>query len=433
MRDLLARVRGEGPTTTSLGTFGPTAGGRWALLPMEARPFHCQRGAAMHLRRIKVLAVVIPATGLFGYELFRHLVLQPALGETESHFGEHVVSAAVLFVAVVAFSFAIFRMLERLHDQLVALNEAGIAVTADLSVDRVLERVAELARTVSGASYASVQVEREPPRIVASGSSPPNAQTLAIPIVVKGERLGELVLRDSRRGRFRESDRRALETFATQAGIALENAHLFEQVQDLVATRERVRIGMDLHDGVVQELYALGLKVEDAAELAKAQPEQAAAVLREVIGEIRGFVYDLRDGDRSVDLRPALEKVVEEFPSGGPAINLEAIEGVRLPAAAAANVLYIVREALANALRHAEASRVTIRAAAEEDSLALTVEDDGRGFDPEVESHGLGMHDMRERAGWSHGKLTVRSVPGRGTVVRVAIPLELGSPDEVIR
>ncbi len=325
----------------------------------------------MHLRRIKVLAVVIPAAGLFGYELFRHVVLQPALGETESHFGEHVISSVVLLVAVLAFSFGIFRLLERLHDQLVALNEAAIAVTADLSVDRVLERVGELAR---------------------------------------------------------------------QAGIALENAHLFEQVQDLVATRERVRIGMDLHDGVVQELYALGLKVEDAAELAKAQPEQAAAemrdaqaVLREVIGEIRGFVYDLRDGDRSVDLRPALEKVVEEFPSGGPAINLEAIEGVRLPAAAAANVLYIVREALANALRHAEASRVTIRAAAEEDSLALTVEDDGRGFDPEVESHGLGMHDMRERAGWSHGKLTVRSVPGRGTVVRVAIPLELGSPDEVIR
>lgn len=394
----------------------------------------------MHLGRIKVLAVVIPAAGLFGYELFRHLVLQPALGEAESHFGEHVVSATVLLVAVVAFSFAIFRLLERLHDQLVALNEAAIAVTADLSVDRVLERVAELARTVSGASYASVQVEREPARIVASGSSPPNAQTLALPIVVKGERLGELVLRDSRRGRFRESDRRALETFATQAGIALENAHLFEQVQDLVATRERVRIGMDLHDGVVQELYALGLKVEDAAELAKAQPEQAAAemreaqgVLREVIGEIRGFVYDLRDGDRSVDLRPALEKVVEEFPSGGTAIDLEAIDDVRLPAAAAANVLYIVREAVANALRHAEASRVTIRAAAEEDSLALTVEDDGRGFDPKVESHGLGMHDMRERAGWSHGELTVRSVRGRGTLVRVAIPLELGSHDEVVR
>src|SRR3970282_1795478 len=124
----------------------------------------------MHLRRIKVLAVVVPGAGLFGYELFRHLVLQPALGEEESHFGEHIISAAVLLIAVVVFSFAIFRLLERLHDPLVGLNEAAIAVTADLSVDRVLERVAELARAVAGASYASVRVEREPARTVASGS-----------------------------------------------------------------------------------------------------------------------------------------------------------------------------------------------------------------------------------------------------------------------
>src|SRR6266508_3067417 len=96
MRDLLARVRGEGPTTTSLGTFGPTAGGRWALLPMEARPFHCQRGAAMHLRRIKVLAVVIPATGLFGYELFRLFVLPPALGVSESPLRDDAGAGAVL-------------------------------------------------------------------------------------------------------------------------------------------------------------------------------------------------------------------------------------------------------------------------------------------------------------------------------------------------
>lgn len=94
----------------------------------------------MHLRRIKVLAVVIPATGLFGFELFRHFVLRPTLGEHGSHFSEHIFSAGVLLVAVVAFSFAIFRLLERPHDQLVALNEAAMAVTADLSVERVLER-----------------------------------------------------------------------------------------------------------------------------------------------------------------------------------------------------------------------------------------------------------------------------------------------------
>ncbi len=394
----------------------------------------------MHLRRIKILGVVVPAVGLFGFELLRHFVLQPALGEPTPHLAEHIVSAFVLTGAVVAFSFAIFRLLERLHDQLLALNEAAIAVTADLSVERVLERVAELARKVSGASYASVQVDREPTRTISSGDMPGGGPRLILPIVVKGERLGELVLAGPRGRRFRESDRGALETFATQAGIALENAHLFEQVQELVATRERTRIGMDLHDGVIQELYALGLKVEDAAHLASAEPDEAAALMREaqgelrgVIGEIRTYVYGLRDGDASVDLRPALERLVAEFPSGPPAISLEVDGESWLPAAKAANILHIVREAVANAIRHGQATHVWITVALVSDTLAVGVRDDGRGFDASSPSAGFGMRDMRERARWCRCELEVRSIPSEGTSVRIAVPLEVAATNGTTR
>jgi len=214
----------------------------------------------VHLSRIKVWAIVIPTTGLLGFELLRHYVVQPALGEQSRHVDEHIISAIILSVAVIGFSLVVFRLLERLHDQLMALNEAGIAVTGDLSVDRVLERVAELARTVAGASFASVVVGAGRQRTVASGVRPSSGERLSLPIVVKGERLGELVLAGPRGGRFRPSDRGALETFAAQAGVALENARLFEQVHELAAARDRARIGMDLHDGVIQELYAAGLK-----------------------------------------------------------------------------------------------------------------------------------------------------------------------------
>jgi signal transduction histidine kinase len=394
----------------------------------------------MHLRRIKVLAVVVPTVGLFGFELFRHFVLQPAMGEPAPHLAEHIVSAFVLTFGVVGFAFVVFRLLERLHDQLLAVNEAAITVTADLSVDRVLERVAELARKVAGASYASVQVERQPARTVSSGRAPEQGPLLVLPIVVKSERLGELVLAGPRGRRFRESDLRALETFATQAGIALENAHLFEQIQGLVANRERARIGMDLHDGVIQELYAVGLKVEDAAELAMSDPLEAADVMREVqgvlrgvIGEVRTYVYGLQDGDHSVDLGPAIERVVAEFPSGEPAVSLAVTGGPRLPAAVAANVLHIVREALANALRHAGASHVLIRAAVLDGSLVVSVVDDGNGFDPGQPSGGFGMRDMRERAGWCRCELDVRSLPGAGTTVRIEVPLEAVSGSEAIR
>ena len=394
----------------------------------------------MHLSRIKVWAIVIPTIGLLGFELLRHYVVQPALGEQSRHVDEHIISAIVLLVAVIGFSLAIFRLLERLHDQLVALNEAGIAVTADLSVDRVLERVAELARMVAGASFASVVVGAGSEPTVASGVRPLGGETLSLPIVVKGERLGELVLAGPRGGRFRSSDRGALETFATQAGVALENARLFEQVQDLAAARERVRIGMDLHDGVIQELYAAGLKAEDASELVSSDPEEAVVrvreihnVVRKVIGDVRTYVYGLRELDRSVDLRPALEYVVGEFPSGEPAIALDLDGDVRLPVATAGNVLHIVREAVANALRHAGASGVWIHAASERETLVVSVEDDGRGFDPLVPSRGLGLGDMRERAAWCLSELRVDSALGRGTTVSLSVPIEPPQAREAVR
>lgn len=389
------------------------------------------REAYMHLRRIKVLSILIPLAGLLGFEVVRHWLIQPAMGETAQHFDEHLISGVVLFVAVVAFSFAIFRLLERLHDQLVALNEAAIAVTGDLSVDRVLERVAELARTVADASYASVDVRAGRERTVDSGTRPREGESLALPIVVRGARLGELVLAGPRDGRFRNSDRRALETFATQAGIALENARLFEQEQELAATRERVRIGMDLHDGVIQELYGLRLKAEDAAQLATADASEAAALsqdihssLGHVIGEVRTYIYGLRDGDRSVELRPALESLVAEFPTARTELRLGVRGDARLPAATAAHILHVAREAVANSIRHSGASRVTVGVEASGDVVRLTVRDDGSGFEPDAPSMGLGMRDMRDRARWCGSELLVESAPGCGTTVSIAVPAD---------
>jgi len=384
----------------------------------------------MHLRRIKVLAVLIPLAGLLGFELVRHWVIQPAMGETAPHLDEHVLSGVVLFVAVVAFSFAIFRLLERLHDQLAALSEAAIAVTGDLSVDRVLERVAELARTVADASYASVDVRAGRARTVDSGARPPEGESLALPIVVRGERLGELVLAGPRDGRFRDSDRKALETFATQAGIALENARLFEQEQELATTRERVRIGMDLHDGVVQELYGLRLRAEDAAQLATDSAPETAALLHDihsslghVIGDVRAYVHGLRDADRSVELRPAFESLVEEFPMDRTELRLGVRGDARLPAAMAANLLHVAREALANSLRHSGAARVAVGVDAGEGVVRLTVRDDGAGFDPDAPSPGMGIRDMRDRARWCGSELRVESAPGRGTTVSMTVPM----------
>jgi signal transduction histidine kinase len=201
-------------------------------------------------------------------------------------------------------------------------------------------------------------------------------------------------------------------------------------VHDLAAMRERVRIGMDLHDGVIQELYAAGLKVEDAAHLVPHEPDQAIArmqeaqdVVRTVIGDVRTYVYGLQDGDRSVDLEPAFRHLVAEFKPGAPAVVLDLRGETRLPAVTAANVLHIVREAVANAVRHAGATRISIRSATEDGRLLISVEDDGRGFEPLTPATGLGLGDMRERAAWCHGEVSVEPIPGLGTTVRLSIPV----------
>lgn len=387
----------------------------------------------MNLRRIKVLAVAVSSVGLVLFEVLRHLLIHPMSGYHGSHFDEHLISGISIVLAVGAFSWAMFRVLERLHDQLVALNKAAIAVTGDLSVDRVLERVAELAREVAGAPYASVQVRGDPPRTVSSGVTA-GGPRLVLPVVVRGDQLGELVLSLPQGRRFRDTDRRALETFATQAGIALENARLYEQVHELAAIRERARIGMDLHDGVIQHLYGLGLALEDVADVAQAAPSEAATKLREsqasligVIGEIRSYVRGLRDEEGVTDLRAGLARLVAEFPRGVPSIVLDVPGQPRLAGPSAAHVLQIVREALANAIRHAEASRLTIRAGNANGTLVVTVEDDGRGFDPGRAGAGLGIRHMRERADWCGCRLDIDSAAGHGTRVRVSVPVRTGT------
>lgn len=386
----------------------------------------------MELRRIKIIAAACSFGGLLGFELLRHFVVQPALGETSGHLAEHVVAGVVLGIAVVAFTFAIFRLLERAHAQLIAVNEASAAVTADLSLEVVLERVTELARSVAGASYASVHMDVEG-RTVGSGHLEPGATTTSLPIVVRGRRLGELVLASRPGTRRRLPDRAALETFATNAGIAIENARLFADTQELVALRERARIGMDLHDGMIQELYAVGLKLDDTEALladagseAEGSLREAREALRLVIAELRTYVYGLHDAEASVQVGPLLERLGAEFSSASTFVRIVASSAMSLPAAQATHVAHIVREAISNALRHAAASRLDVVARSTRTSLIIEISDDGDGFDPDAVIRGLGLNDMRARAVMCGGGLSIRSGVSEGTTVALTVPAGLG-------
>lgn len=219
----------------------------------------------------------------------------------------------------------------------------------------------------------------------------------------------------------------AVVAFVVGIGRLLRRLH----EQEMAALRERARIGMDLHDGVIQELYGLGLKLEALADEVEVDPSVAPSALREVrsrlqrvTGAIRSYVYALGERERSVDLDDAVRRVAAELGGVGPTIQLELASEVRLPAATAAHAAHVVREALSNAVRHADARVITLRTFAEDGSVRVVIQDDGRGFDPRGRVGGLGLGHLARRAAWCRGALTIDSAPGRGTSIVLDVPVE---------
>lgn len=227
-----------------------------------------------------------------------------------------------------------------------------------------------------------------------------------------------------------------LDGLGTQAAVAIENARLHREVRELAAVEERERIGQDLHDGIIQSIYATGLGLEECARLAEEAPhevkprvEAAIAGLNAVIRDVRSYIVGLQPEPlQAWGLGRSLAHVTR-----GLALNalLQATVDVEpgldgdLSAEQTGQLFQICREALANVVRHAQASRISLTLRRDDGAVVLAVEDDGVGFDPaEPVGAGHGLRNMAERARRLGGELDVRSRRGQGTRVGVRVPLE---------
>ena len=375
---------------------------------------------------------------------------------------------------------------EALTRQLLALREAALAISANLSLAETLRHIVTAAAELVDASYAALGVPDEAgeylaefittgltpeaearighrPRghgilgvILREGQSlrlrnlhahprsfgfppnhPPMTSFLGVPITRKGERLGNLYLTDKRTAaEFTAEDQHLIELLAAHAGVAIENARLYARVQHLSVVEERQRIGMDLHDGIIQSIYAVGLTLELAqAELADGESEGAQAQLqsaREALDattrDIRNYILDLRprrfQGDNLVI---GLERLLAEFKANTlMAVTLVAqseADQLLTPEARLA-LFHIAQEALSNAVKHSRASRVDVRLERAADSIVLSISDNGQGFDQaQVEQRmGHGLVNMRDRAQALGGTFSLRPVPTGGSEVVAAIP-----------
>ncbi|MCK5052747.1 MAG: GAF domain-containing sensor histidine kinase [Anaerolineales bacterium] len=262
-------------------------------------------------------------------------------------------------------------------------------------------------------------------------------QTLVCaPLIAPGRVTGVLSLAFKGRRPIEDQDVGLLGAVGAGVGIAVENARLYRRARRVAVLEERERIGMDLHDGIIQSIYAIGLGMEytrltyeDKAPEAASRLEKAIEGLNKVIRDIRTYILDLQPSRiRTGDLSEALERLVREFKANTLVeVELKVDEEVlKFIQDQPAEVLFhIAQEALANTAKHARASRVLVNLRQSSNSdITLQIIDNGQGF--EVESQpdllGHGLSNMDERARQLGGEFDVISGPGEGTTVTVRIP-----------
>lgn len=360
-----------------------------------------------------------------------------------------------------------------------ALREISGQVLAGAGLRSLLESVAEHARELAGADAATiVQVSGTPGSLVVEaavgtrsselrGQVLPAEGSIAGAVMASGRslmlddvsadsnayqplvRLGRhgpalcvllrvpggasgtlMVIRLKGGPRFGERDRRLIETFADQASVAIDYGRAQADLRRLNLMEERERIAKELHDGIIQSLFAVGMGLQGTAALAASPAtakriEAAVEELDRAIRDLRNYIFGLRPGilaDRQLD--QALQVLGEEMHARSDATVEVHVD----PALAAslsprsADIVQLTREALSNVARHAQARHAKVSLSRKGPKAVLTIEDDGIGFDTKGDWPGNGMRNLRVRAAELGGRLDITSEPGKGTRLRVTFP-----------
>jgi signal transduction histidine kinase len=372
--------------------------------------------------------------------------------------------------------------MDPLEERYALLAEAATALSGALELDVVLKTIIQTAAQVTGAAYAALcvigadgAISRfvhcgldeatvkaighlpkgkgllglliRDPRIIrlkdlsehpASYGFPPNhppmSTFLGAPVRSGGRVFGNLYLTE-KPGGFDETDEQLLLVLAAQAGAAIENAALAAQLQHLAVHSERDRISRELHDGVIQELFSIGMGLESARGLVWIDPTRVAERLDAAIDAIDSTIRDLRNAifhlrphaAAALGLTRGLVELAREYEVNAltrPTVDIPSDLDARVDAGLVPDVLQIVREALSNTAKHAGPCAVTISAQATSGQLEVVVRDTGAGFDPGQARAGCGLDNIHERAQVLGACLQVESAPGTGTAICLRVPIK---------
>jgi nitrate/nitrite-specific signal transduction histidine kinase len=263
---------------------------------------------------------------------------------------------------------------------------------------------------------------------------PPMHSFLGVPIRVRDEVFGNLYLTDKASAEvFTDVDEELVVGLAAAAGVAIENARLIRRIEQLVVVEDRERIARDLHDTVIQRLFATGMSLQSTVRLVSAEPgaaidriSQAVDDLDQTIKEIRTAIFGLERTRVAADsVRNRILSLVHELvsPLGfDPQIILQGPIDASIDDDTSGELLAILREGLTNVARHAEATRVSVEVEVDTD-ICVRVSDDGVGPPTDGGSRGRGLDNMASRATRLGGAMSLMPASDGGTVLEWRVPV----------
>ncbi len=258
----------------------------------------------------------------------------------------------------------------------------------------------------------------------------------SIPLYAHDKKLGVLNVASTDWRQLSPDDLRLLYTVGDLVSIAIERARLFARSVRLGTLEERNRLAREIHDTLAQGLVGIALRLETAEALLETEEasvpaldaiRQALSLTRANLEEARRSVLDLRAAPLAGrSLADALTRLVEQLGrESGLEVHLEITGGARpLPVRLEVGLYRIVQEALQNVMRHAQAHHTAVHLLTTPDQVRLSIEDDGRGFDPsQVEAGRFGLIGLNERVKLLGGRFLLDTAPGSGTRLEIQVPI----------
>jgi two-component system, NarL family, sensor histidine kinase DevS len=357
------------------------------------------------------------------------------------------------------------------------LVDAAASVVAETDLPAVLRRVAETARQLTGARYAAlgvigeygvftefIHVGLEPGAADLIGhlptgkgilgllirdrvsirldqisshsesygfppNHPPMGTFLGVPVRVGPSIFGNIYLTD-KEGGFTEDDEAAVDALAVIAGAAVGTARLRQRLDTLALVEDRERIARDVHDSIVQDLFAVGLALQTIAARSTdtgltTDLEAIADRVDGSISSLRALIMDLRRDEATDDLTDLVREMLAEL-SG--AFGTEVAFEVNHPSFNPSgrlldDILAIAKEATSNALRHSHGDQIMVRIDQIGDHVMVSISDNGGGFDTTSAGDGFGLTNIEARAVDQGGTMEISSAAGKGTVLEVVLPI----------